>query len=108
MLPFWPWPSALGILRLLLAVLSLNHLILRVLEALTNHTIDDVNGDSATGMKVAYVPDSGNVWKNQDKCGDCAIVPDTTVRVLYRPMAAVSDLVGFSFVRTRLTIRGPA
>lgn len=79
--PAHPWPC-LGILKLLLVVLCLNHLVLHALGGLTNRTVDDSSGDSVTGAKVVYVPDHTTTWKNQDECQTCAIVPDTKVRAL--------------------------
>ncbi|KAF8877500.1 hypothetical protein BD779DRAFT_1557218 [Infundibulicybe gibba] len=46
-----------------------------------NQTIDDGLGDSLTGFKVQYSPPAdshGLVWKSQDTCGDCAIIPNRT------------------------------
>ncbi|KAF8877524.1 hypothetical protein BD779DRAFT_107635 [Infundibulicybe gibba] len=45
-----------------------------------NQTIDDDLGDSLTGFKVQYAPltDSGGgaIWRTQDNCETCAILPD--------------------------------
>ncbi|KAF8877496.1 hypothetical protein BD779DRAFT_107042 [Infundibulicybe gibba] len=68
------WPR---ILRLSLSFLFLS---VRASNAvLVNQTIDDSLGDSLTGSKVQYSPSTDNrglVWKSQDACDDCAIVPN--------------------------------
>ncbi|KAJ7080191.1 hypothetical protein B0H15DRAFT_787340 [Mycena belliarum] len=47
-----------------------------------NRTIDDVHGDSATGIRVQYLPNKaptneGSLWINRTSCAGCTSVPDS-------------------------------
>jgi hypothetical protein len=57
---------------MVLFVLTLAYVLLRFerVQASTNRTIDDQNGDSLTGALPAYFPE--NVWIQGSECSTCA------------------------------------
>ena len=59
-----------------LPLLSTPFSILLLVAAQVNHTIDDTNGDSVTGVKPTYNPSVAGIWAGPSCGSECVIHPD--------------------------------
>lgn len=70
-------PYTLPLLPLVISFILLLAQLEGSVAVLSNRTIDDEFGDSVTGQKPVFLPNSPDVWQGQD-CMVCKVHPDKT------------------------------